>query len=96
VLTVRHDSGRLQDTRDKPAQRNGLFVPGFFDGQIQPGAFDFALASHRADRLDKAAAKIVALHQAQDEHSATLDKQREAPFVALVAPGWLAAICLSR
>jgi hypothetical protein len=42
--------------------------------------------THRANRLDKAAAKVVALHQAQDEHGATLDNQRQAPFVALVAP----------
>jgi hypothetical protein len=35
--------------------------------------------AHRADRLDKAAAKIVALHQAQDEHGgAGLDSQRQA------------------
>ena len=35
--------------------------------------------AHRADRLDKAAAKIVALHQAQDEHGGPpLDAQRQA------------------
>ena len=34
--------------------------------------------AHRADRLDKAAAKIVALHQSQDEHGAPLDTQRQA------------------
>jgi transposase len=35
--------------------------------------------AHRAARLDKAAAKIVALHQAQDEHgSPPLDAQRQA------------------
>ena len=34
--------------------------------------------AHRADRLDKAAAKIVALHQAQDEHGEPLDTQRQA------------------
>jgi transposase len=34
--------------------------------------------AHRADRLDKAAAKIVALHQAQDEHGESLDNQRQA------------------
>ena len=35
--------------------------------------------AHRADRLDKAAARIVALHQAQDEHGgAGLDSQRQA------------------
>jgi Transposase DDE domain len=33
--------------------------------------------AHRADRLDKAAAKIVALHQAQDEHGEPLDGQRQ-------------------
>lgn len=34
--------------------------------------------AHRAERLDKAAAKIVALHQAQDEHGDPLDSQRQA------------------
>jgi transposase len=34
--------------------------------------------AHRAERLDKAAAKIVALHQAQDEHGESLDNQRQA------------------
>ncbi len=34
--------------------------------------------AHRAARLDKAAAKIIALHQAQDEHGAALDSQRQA------------------
>jgi Transposase DDE domain len=35
--------------------------------------------AHHADRLDKAAARIVALHQAQDEHGgAGLDVQRQA------------------
>jgi transposase len=34
--------------------------------------------AHRADRLDKAAAKIVALHQAQDEHGEAPDIQRQA------------------
>jgi len=34
--------------------------------------------AHRAERLDKAAAKIVALHQAQDEHGEPLDNQRQA------------------
>ncbi|HWR88557.1 MAG TPA: IS1182 family transposase [Acidiferrobacterales bacterium] len=34
--------------------------------------------AHRAQRLDKAAAKIVALHQAQDEHGPSLDTQRQA------------------
>jgi transposase len=35
--------------------------------------------AHRADRLDKAAARIVALHQAQDEHGGLdLDSQRQA------------------
>jgi transposase len=35
--------------------------------------------AHRADRLDKAAARIVALHQAQDEHgSIDIDAQRQA------------------
>jgi hypothetical protein len=35
--------------------------------------------AHRAERLDKAAAKIVALHQAQDEHGGPeLDTQRQA------------------
>jgi hypothetical protein len=33
--------------------------------------------AHRADRLDKAAAKIVALHQAQDERGEPLDAQRQ-------------------
>jgi transposase len=33
--------------------------------------------AHRAARLDKAAAKIVALHQAQDEHGEPLDAQRQ-------------------
>jgi transposase len=33
--------------------------------------------AHRAERLDKAAAKIVALHQAQDEHGEPLDAQRQ-------------------
>ena len=34
--------------------------------------------AHRADRLDKAAAKIVALHQAQDEHgTVNSDTQRQ-------------------
>jgi transposase len=32
--------------------------------------------AHRADRLDKAAARIVAAHQAQDEHGTPLDDQR--------------------
>jgi transposase len=34
--------------------------------------------AHRAERLDKAAAKIVALHRAQDEHGQPLDTQRQA------------------
>jgi transposase len=34
--------------------------------------------AHRAERLDKAAAKIVALHQAQDEHGESLDNRRQA------------------
>jgi transposase len=34
--------------------------------------------AHRAQRLDKAAAKIIALHQAQDEHGEPLDSQRQA------------------
>ena len=34
--------------------------------------------AHRAERLDKAAAKIVALHQAQDEHGEAPDTQRQA------------------
>jgi transposase len=35
--------------------------------------------AHRADRLDKAAAKIVALHQSQDEHGGPdIDAQRQA------------------
>lgn len=34
--------------------------------------------AHRADRLERAAAKIVALHQAQDEHGAPLHSQRRA------------------
>jgi transposase len=34
--------------------------------------------AHRADRLERAAAKIVALHQAQDEHGPALDSQRQA------------------
>jgi transposase len=34
--------------------------------------------AHRAARLDKAAARIVALHQAQDEHGQPLDAQRQA------------------
>jgi transposase len=34
--------------------------------------------AHRAERLDKAAAKIIALHQAQDEHGEPLDAQRQA------------------
>jgi transposase len=34
--------------------------------------------AHRADRLERAAAKIVALHQAQDEHGEPLDSQRQA------------------
>jgi transposase len=35
--------------------------------------------AHRAERLDKAAAKIVALHQSQDEHGAVpVDAQRQA------------------
>jgi transposase len=34
--------------------------------------------AHRADRLERAAAKIVALHQAQDEHGQPLDGQRQA------------------
>jgi transposase len=34
--------------------------------------------AHRADRLDKAAAKFIALHQAQDEHGEPLDSQRQA------------------
>ena len=34
--------------------------------------------AHRARRLDKAAAKIIALHQAQDEHGPSLDSQRQA------------------
>jgi transposase len=33
--------------------------------------------AHRADRLERAAAKIVALHQAQDEHGEPLDAQRQ-------------------
>jgi transposase len=33
---------------------------------------------HRADRLERAAAKIIALHQSQDEHGAPLDTQRQA------------------
>jgi len=40
--------------------------------------------AHRADRLDRAAAKIVALHQAQDEHgSSGLDSQRQARIAEL-------------
>ena len=34
--------------------------------------------AHRADRLDKAAARIVALHRSQDEHGEPLDTQRQA------------------
>jgi len=34
--------------------------------------------AHRAARLERAAAKIVALHQAQDEHGEPLDSQRQA------------------
>ena len=34
--------------------------------------------AHRADRLERAAAKIIALHQAQDEHGQALDSQRQA------------------
>jgi transposase len=34
--------------------------------------------AHRAERLERAAAKIIALHQAQDEHGAPLDNQRQA------------------
>lgn len=34
--------------------------------------------AHRAQRLDKAAAKIIALHQAQDEHGPSFDSQRQA------------------
>jgi transposase len=34
--------------------------------------------AHRAARLERAAAKIIALHQAQDEHGAPLDSQRQA------------------
>jgi transposase len=34
--------------------------------------------AHRADRLEQAAAKIVALHQSQDEHGEPLDNQRQA------------------
>lgn len=33
--------------------------------------------AHRAERLDKAAAKIVALHRSQDEHGEPLDGQRK-------------------
>ena len=33
--------------------------------------------AHRADRLQRAAAKIIALHQAQDEHGQPLDAQRQ-------------------
>jgi transposase len=34
--------------------------------------------AHRAERLERAAAKIIALHQAQDEHGQPLDSQRQA------------------
>jgi transposase len=34
--------------------------------------------AHRADRLERAAAKIVALHQAQDEHGEPQDSRRQA------------------
>jgi transposase len=34
--------------------------------------------AHRADRLERAAAKIVALHHAQDEHGESIDNQRQA------------------
>ncbi len=34
--------------------------------------------AHRAERLDKAAAKIIAAHQAQDEHGEPLDTQHQA------------------
>jgi transposase len=34
--------------------------------------------AHRAARLERAAAKIVALHQSQDEHGEPLDNQRQA------------------
>ena len=34
--------------------------------------------AHRAQRLNKAAAKIIALHQAQDEHGPSLDTKRQA------------------
>jgi transposase len=34
--------------------------------------------AHRARRLERAAAKIIALHQAQDEHGEPLDSQRQA------------------
>lgn len=34
--------------------------------------------AHRADRLDKAAAKIIAMHQAQDERGEALDDRRQA------------------
>jgi transposase len=33
--------------------------------------------AHRADRLERAAAKIIAAHQAQDEHGEPLDAQRQ-------------------
>jgi len=34
--------------------------------------------AHRAERLERAATKIIAAHQAQDEHGAPLDSQRQA------------------
>jgi len=67
--------------------RLGLIGKSLFaiDGVKLPGnaskerSGTHAELAHRADRLDKAAAKIVALHQAQDEHGcAGLDSQRQA------------------
>lgn len=37
-----------------------------------------AQLAHRADRLERAAAKIIAVHQSQDEHGEPLDSQRQA------------------
>jgi transposase len=66
--------------------RLGLIGKAMFaiDGVKLPGnaskerSGTHAELAHRAERLDKAAARIVALHQAQDEHGEPLDTQRQA------------------
>jgi hypothetical protein len=54
---------------------DGVKLPGNASKQRSGTHAELA---HRADRLERAAARIIALHQAQDEHGESLDDQRQA------------------